>query len=339
MFLQTETGGMFLWIRDLSRSRSREQRIHLPRRLTVLCGIALAAGVLSACDPAPAPPTQTSSPEGLPGTAIPTVLPTETSVPPTPTLTPEPPVAIVNGQQIFQAEFSNHMQRLEMSIVETGIELATEEKRERVLKDLIDQLLLAQAAEDAGFVVDQVTVDERIESLAAQVGGVAGLEAWQQAHAYTWESFRQDLSRAIAAAWMRDNIIADVPDAGEQVYARQILLYNSGDASAVLSELNAGGDFEVLARVNDPQGFGELGWFPRGFLTVPEIETAAFAMQPGEISEIIESPLGFHILKVVDRSESRLLEPQAKYELQLLALRNWLKERRAASEIEILTGS
>jgi parvulin-like peptidyl-prolyl isomerase len=70
---------------------------------------------------------------------------------------------------------------------------------------------------------------------------------------------------------------------------------------------------------------------------VPEIETAAFELQPGEISEVIESPLGFHILKVVDRSESRPLDPQARYELQLLALKNWLNEQRAISDIELLT--
>ncbi|MDX1437864.1 MAG: peptidylprolyl isomerase [Anaerolineales bacterium] len=307
------------------------------RRLAVLILVALAGWLVSACnsDPAPASPTNAAG-QPTATRAGPTAPPTDTAVPPTPTPTPEPPVANVNGQQITLAEYSSHLQRLELSLTETGTEMATEEKRERVLKDLIDQLLLAQAAAEAGFSVDQQTVDERIESLAAQVGGAAGLEAWQQAHAYSPESFRQDLARAIAAAWMRDNIIAGVPDAAEQVYARQILLYNAEDASAVLNELNAGGDFEVLARVNDPQGFGELGWFPRGFLMVPEIEAAAFAMQPGELSEVIESPLGFHILKVVDRSETRPLEPQARYELQLMALQNWLAERRAASEIEIL---
>jgi peptidyl-prolyl cis-trans isomerase C len=242
----------------------------------------------------------------------------------------------VDGQPITMADFSAHLERLELSLAETGTELAPEEKRERVLTDLIDQMLLALAAEDAGFVVDQGLVDERIEALADQAGGSAELAAWQQAHAYTPESFRQDLARAIAAAWMRDSIVAAVPEEAEQVYARQILLYNREDASAILGQLEAGGDFEELARVNDPQGFGELGWFPRGYLIVPEVEQAAFSLQPDEISGIIESPLGFHILKVVDRSESRLLDPQARYELQLKELRRWLVERRETSEIVVL---
>jgi peptidyl-prolyl cis-trans isomerase C len=302
-----------------------------------LLWILLLGVLLAACNGGPGtatglPPTATVPP----GTAPATLAPTASPVPPTATPTPEPPVALVNGEPITLAEYNAGLQRLEMALAETGTELATEEKREQILQDLIDQLLLAQAANEAGFVADQETVEERIEALAAQVGGSSGLEAWQQAHAYTPESFRQDLARAIAAAWMRDQIAAAVPEAAEQVYARQILLYNSGDAAAVLNRIEAGEDFEVLARVNDPQGFGELGWFPRGYLMQPEIEEAAFAMQPGEISSVIETELGFHILKVVDRNESRPLTPQARYDLQLSALRDWLEERRAASEIEIL---
>lgn len=295
----------------------------------------LAGGLIAACDGTPEGPTATGTQANTPTGAI-TVTVSPSPVPPTATPTPEPPVARVNGREITLAEYNAEFERLELALAETGTELATDVMRERVLQDLIDQHLLAQAAEEAGFIVEPMMVDERIEALAAQVGGITQLEAWQQTYAYTPESFRQDLARAIAAAWMRDNIITTVPEAVEQVYARQILLYNSEDAAELMRQLNTGGDFEVLARVNDPQGFGELGWFPQGYLTVPEIEAAAFALQPDEISDVIESPLGFHIIKVVDRADSRPLEPQARYELQLLALQNWLIERRASSEIEVL---
>ena len=80
----------------------------------------------------------------------------------------------------------------------------------------------------------------------------------------------------------------------------------------------------------------DIGWFPRGYLTEPAIEEAAFNLQPGEVSPIIETRLGFHILKVTGRDPERMLEPEAYLALQAQALQRWLDDARAQSEIQVL---
>jgi parvulin-like peptidyl-prolyl isomerase len=79
---------------------------------------------------------------------------------------------------------------------------------------------------------------------------------------------------------------------------------------------------------------GELGWFPRGFLYDPELEQAAFALEPGQFSPIIHTPLGYHLLKVTARQPDRPLDPQMRARLGETALHAWVQARRAAAQIE-----
>jgi len=81
---------------------------------------------------------------------------------------------------------------------------------------------------------------------------------------------------------------------------------------------------------------GDLGWFPRGMLTQPEVEEAVFAMQVGETSEIIKSSLGYHIINVIERTAEHPLSTEARMMLQETALNDWLAAARTASTIEIL---
>jgi len=85
-------------------------------------------------------------------------------------------------------------------------------------------------------------------------------------------------------------------------------------ALEILDELRRGGDFEALARrySDDPgtkdQG-GNLGWFRRGDM-VPQFDSAAFALAPGQLSGVVESSYGFHIIRV---DKVRGAERQARH--------------------------
>lgn len=280
-------------------------------RLTLILALSL-----SAC----------ASPAGTVATVTPT-LPTQTPLPPTPT--PPPLAATVNGEWITQAEFEAEYDRY--LAAENEADLGDAAKL--VLEDLIAQVLLAQAAREDGFEITEADLESRIEALSSEIGGSDALKTWQSQHGYTDESFRSALKRAVEAAWMRDKIIAAVSGTAEQVHARQILLYNEETARQVASQLSAGADFEDLAALYDPNAGGELGWFPRNYLLEPGLEEAAFSLEPGQYSAVIETEVGYHILQVVERDPQHPLSPDTYLVMQEKALQGWLEQRRAESDI------
>ena len=99
----------------------------------------------------------------------------------------------------------------------------------------------------------------------------------------------------------------------EQIRASHILLKTEGKneadvrarAEEILKQVKAGADFAALARkVSEDEGSkdkgGDLDYFSRGRM-VPEFETVAFGMEPGQTSDIVRSPFGFHIIRLVDK--------------------------------------
>jgi peptidyl-prolyl cis-trans isomerase C len=134
---------------------------------------------------------------------------------------------------------------------------------------------------------------------------------------------------------MRDKIAATVPSTAEQVHVRQILLYNEDVAKTYYAQLQAGTDFDELAAQVDPVTRGDLGWFPRGYLPEQSIEAAAFALEPGQMSAILPSEVGFHILKLLAREADRPLAPDALRTLQSRVVAEWVANRRQASTITL----
>jgi len=74
---------------------------------------------------------------------------------------------------------------------------------------------------------------------------------------------------------------------------------------------------------------------PRGILTSPEVEEAAFALQPGQISGVIHSALGYHIVQVVDRVPDQEISAENLRLLRDRAVREWLDGLRQQADIQI----
>ena len=264
-----------------------------------------------------------------PGTPTPQ-LPTVTPVPPT--ATPPPSVAVVNGEYITLGEFQAELARYTSAQPALGVTVSDEEANKIVLEDMIAQFLLAQAAREANFNLTETDLKSRMDALITQIGGAEALTAWQSTHGYDDASFRIALKRSAEAAWMRDKIIADVPDVVEQIHVRQILTYNEADARAALEQLKAGTDFDEIAALYNPVTFGELGWVPRGYLLDVRADDAVFALQVGAYSDVVATDAGYHIFKAIERGEHPLT-PDALFTMQELALKNWVADQRAKSEI------
>jgi peptidyl-prolyl cis-trans isomerase C len=307
--------------------------MRLRRLQVILIGISLLPILLAACNKSS--PVSTNTPAVGKSSETPFFTPEPSITPVPPTATPVPLVAVINGEGIPMAEFQAEITRLQASSTITGTILASDTNT-IVLNELIDQTLLAQAATENGYSVDDTLLQSRISALENQLGGTQALEDWQAAHGYSSEDFLRALKRSVGAAWMRDQIIAAVPETADEVHVMQILVPTSAEADKVYASLQSGKDFLDVAATYDPVTKGDLGWFPRGYLSEPTIEEAAFALQPGQYSEVIQTDVGFHILYLVERDPVHTLQPDARRALQVRVLQEWLSERRNHSEIQIL---
>jgi len=253
---------------------------------------------------------------------------------PTPT---EPPMAArVNGEGITLAEYESELSRYQAYESEQGISSELTAQREKVLDELITQVLLAQAGSLQGYMIEDSVLDQKLSDLINQTGGQEKYQEWLSKNAFDEESFKHALRRSLVAAWMRDQIAASVADTADQVHVRQIRVSTIEEAQQVQQQLQGGTDFNLLAAQYDPLTNGELGWFPRGYLLQPTVDEAAFNLQPGQVSEMIQSEVGYHFLLLVERDAQHMLSPDAKLFLQRQAVIQWLQQRRAESTIEIL---
>ena len=241
----------------------------------------------------------------------------------------------VNGEGILLTEYQAELARLQKAQTDLGTTATADKQRDRVIEDFTDQLLLAQQAVKDGYSVDEATLKTRVDALATSMGSADKLAAWESANGYADDAFKTALKREISADWERDKIINAVPATADQVHALQILVQDQATAQSLLAELKAGSDFATLALTLDPTTGGDLGWFPKGYLTQPDVETAAFSLDVGKYSDIIKSDLGYHIIYVV-KHEDHALSVDARRALQENTLNEWLQSQKSTAKIEII---
>jgi peptidyl-prolyl cis-trans isomerase SurA len=180
-------------------------------------------------------------------------------------------------------------------------------------------------------------VEQEMQQIRQRFGSEAALNQALAQSGLTLEEYRrmrteQNRAQAIAQRYIRQRVESEVPPnvpeeeirrffeaqrgrLGERpatVSFEQVLIRPTPNDSAkaaarrkaeqVLEELRAGADFEVLAKrySEDPgskERGGDLGWFRQGTMVRP-FEQVAFALRPGDVSGVVETPFGFHIIKV-----------------------------------------
>jgi len=123
----------------------------------------------------------------------------------------------------------------------------------------------------------------------------------------------------------------------EQRRAQHILLEEVSNASAILKEIRQGGDFSELARIHSKditssEEGGDLGLFERE-LMVPEFDAAVFGMNVGDISDVIKTDYGYHIIKLNEIRPSTL-QTFEEVEEQLLALHKKNVNQNALYELQ-----
>ncbi|MBT5433550.1 MAG: peptidylprolyl isomerase, partial [Rhodospirillaceae bacterium] len=131
---------------------------------------------------------------------------------------------------------------------------------------------------------------------------------------------------------------------GDDVHARHILVATQEEAQAISERAQAGEDFATLAMElsTGPSGVdgGDLGWF-RYEDMVPEFADGAFALETGAVSGPVESPFGWHVIKLEERraAEAPVLsdvEVELRDIMARQAVMDTLDQLHADAEIEIM---
>jgi peptidyl-prolyl cis-trans isomerase C len=241
--------------------------------------------------------------------------------------TPDTVVATMGDQTITEADIAFAAEDLQENLQQ----IPPEQRRGFLVSVLIDMKLMAKAAREAGM--DQTELFKRRSQY---------LEESALRRAYFGEEIADSISEEMLKAEYDAYVAAFQPQ--EEAHARHILVATKEEADAVEAELTAGKPFEVLAmeKTIDPSGKqngGDLGFFGKGQM-VPEFETAAFALEAGQISAPVESQFGWHIIKLEEKRMTspppfEQLLPQIGQQAMAKAFNDALVALRAATPVDI----
>lgn len=183
------------------------------------------------------------------------------------------------------------------------------------LDNLITQELIAQEAKAASVTVSDADVTAEIDLIKKSFGSEEEFNSTLAQYGMTLETLQKDTKVNLTIRKILEPQ-TDVTDAEiqqfydenkaslgtpEQVQASHILVATKEEADAILAELKQGADFATLAKEKstDPGSKdkgGDLGFFGKGAM-VPEFEEAAFALKVNELSGVVQTEHGFHIIK------------------------------------------
>lgn len=249
-------------------------------------------------------------------------------------------VARVDGIPISRGEFdqvmASNIARFEQQNQQAFNEQYRPQLERQVLDGLITRTLLEREAEEIGVEISDDEVDAMLAQFKSQFPNDSAYKMALEQEGFTEDEFVLELGRQMTIEELiRQEVYDNVTvteesmktfydnnpqyfERPEQVTARHIILTtegitDEGELAAKRSELESirqeiieGADFGEVAqeRSEGPSAAngGQLGQFARGQM-VPAFEEVAFSLEPGEISEIVETQFGYHIVEVLEKTE------------------------------------
>lgn len=255
-------------------------------------------------------------------------------------------VAKVDGEKILQTELD---------------EVLRSQYGAEVLDTLINNKIIELEAKKEDITVSDETIQAEYDELVESYGGADTIQAIFDGYGLTEESVKDNirmyqLTKAVVAKsieltdeeieqYFEDN--KDSYGQAEQVVASHILLEDEATAKEVLEKIQAGEDFEELAKsyskdTETSANGGDLGYISRGQMD-ESFEEVAFSLEKGAVSEVVQTPEGYHIIKVTNKvpaEEAELEDVKDEVYAALLEERvseeymTWLTEKKEQYEIE-----
>lgn len=289
--------------------------------------------------------------------------------------------AIVNGEIITQSYLDQHVKMILKQFPGKEDEPAEKDRvariRSKILNDLINREVLFQESEKAGVKIDSKAVDEQFAKMKKQYPDEKAFKEFMSSMNFTEADIKLQIGKGLVIKEFVDTTIIDKINVSEKeineyykknkdrftrpetVRASHILIkvekdaieFEKGEALKKIEKVRKralkGEDFAELAKKfsegPSAEKGGELGFFQRGQMVKP-FEEAAFTLKPGEISDVVKTQFGFHVIKVLDKKPSettdlnevrvRLEEflKQGKVRKEIMA---YVEELRKKSKIEI----
>lgn len=231
-------------------------------------------------------------------------------------------VARVNGEEIKLG----HLIAARVSLPQQYQQLPDDVLYDALLEQLIQQVVLKQAFK--GELPPRVTLSLENEERSLIAG----------------EVIEKVMAEAADDTAIRAAYDAKYGDGfgGEEFNASHILVETKEEAEAIRAELEKGADFAETAKAKStgpsgPSG-GALGWFGEGRM-VPEFEAAVKTLEPGQISQPVQTQFGWHVIKLNDKRKAKAPEldqvrGELASELQRAAVERKVAELRAAAQVE-----
>jgi peptidyl-prolyl cis-trans isomerase C len=276
-------------------------------------------------------------------------------------------IAVVNGSEITQEDFDREMGRVKRQLLNMGKHLNDSQMpgiKKEVLENLISRELLYQETQQKGIKIDEAAVNEKVMTLKKRFPSEAEFKNALTKANLSEAVIKAQIERGLAIEQLIGTYVAkkvavssqEVKDfyenhpslfkQPEQVRASHILIKidPQGDEGKrakaekkikeIQQKLQEGEDFATLAKAvsegpSKAKG-GDLGYFSRGHM-VKSFEDAAFDLKSNEVSDIVETKFGYHLIKVVDKKP----EMTTTFEDAKDKLSQYLKQQKVQKEVSI----
>ena len=274
-------------------------------------------------------------------------------------------VAMVNGKKISKDKYERELAGLENRFKASGRTLNPLQKMElkkNLLESLINRELLYQESQKRGITVDEAEVEKQFQAVKKHYPNDDTFKQALQRANYTESGVRSQLKRAIAIERFIDQELKskikitnkEVKDYYDshpdlfrrpaQIRASHILVKLSANPTKeekekalkeikeIKEKIRSGEDFGDLAKKysDGPSAKrgGDLGFFSKGQMVKP-FEDAAFALNVGQVSDVVETVFGYHLIKVTEKRPDTIM----KFTEIKDRLKNYLVDQRLQSEV------